>query len=92
MSSSELDVILQQRERMYGNFMRSASIAADLKGILRAYIEWDERLQPDQREALDFIMSKVARIINGDPFIADNWYDIAGYAQLVANRLRDAGI
>jgi len=30
---------------------------------------------------------KIGRILNGDPNWSDSWHDIAGYAQLVANRL-----
>lgn len=45
------------------------------------------RLQPDQQEALDMICHKIGRILNGDPDYADSWHDIAGYAQLVADRL-----
>jgi hypothetical protein len=33
------------------------------------------------------ICHKIARILNGDPNYADSWVDIAGYAQLVADRL-----
>ena len=44
-------------------------------------------LSPDQREALEMIAHKIARILNGDPDYADSWHDIAGYAQLVADRL-----
>jgi hypothetical protein len=43
----------------------------------------------DQREALDMIAHKIARIINGDPDYADSWVDIAGYATLVSERLKD---
>jgi hypothetical protein len=45
-------------------------------------------LNYDQREALDMICSKMARIMNGDPNYVDSWEDIAGYATLVANRLK----
>jgi hypothetical protein len=44
-------------------------------------------LADDQQEALDMICHKIGRIINGDPDYADSWHDIAGYAQLVADRL-----
>jgi len=44
-------------------------------------------LAHDQQEALDMICHKIGRILNGDPDYADNWHDIAGYAQLVADRL-----
>jgi len=29
------------------------------------------------------IFCKIARILNGDPNLIDNWHDIAGYAKLV---------
>ena len=45
-------------------------------------------LDPDQREALEMIAHKIARIVNGDPNYADSWVDIAGYATLVADRLQ----
>ena len=38
------------------------------------------------------IFHKIGRIINGDPDYADSWHDIAGYAQLVANRLNGKGV
>jgi hypothetical protein len=49
-------------------------------------------LAPDQQEALDMIAHKIARILNGDPNYADSWVDIAGYAQLVADRLNNTGV
>ena len=46
-----------------------------------------DSLEPDQVEALIMISHKLARIVNGDPHYDDSWRDVAGYAQLVANRL-----
>ena len=37
------------------------------------------------------ICHKLGRIINGDPNYDDSWLDIAGYAQLIVNRLRKDG-
>lgn len=85
----ELTEIMSQRRQVYGNFLRQAQIACDLKGIMRAYVDWNEELAPDQREALEMIAVKIARLLNGDPNHADGWLDIAGYAQLVANRLNE---
>lgn len=45
-------------------------------------------LAPDQKEALEMLAHKIGRILNGDPDYADSWDDIAGYATLVANRLK----
>ena len=44
-------------------------------------------LDNDQLEALDMIVHKIARIVNGDPNYSDSWVDIAGYAKLVSDRL-----
>lgn len=87
---SDLAETLSQRGKVYGPFLRQASIACDLKGVMRSYIRWEDQLAPDQREALEMMAIKIARIINGDPNHADSWHDIAGYAQLVANRLTEA--
>jgi hypothetical protein len=57
-----------------------------MKELLRASGNWLE-LEPDQKQALDTILDKISRIINGDPDYTDNWRDIAGYATLVLNRL-----
>ena len=72
----------------YGIFSGHAEIAQQLKGVMRTYeAKRGCDLHPDQREALEMIQHKIARILNGDPTYADNWIDIAGYATLVANRL-----
>lgn len=86
---TEIQTILAERGLTYGPFLRQAQITADLKGVMRAYVAWEEMLAPDQREALEMIAVKVARILNGDPNFADNWRDIEGYARLVANRLEE---
>ena len=80
--------ILDQRGERYGSFKGQAQISQQLKASLRSF---EARrgcdLDPDQREALEMIMHKIARIINGDPNYVDSWVDIAGYATLVADRL-----
>jgi hypothetical protein len=39
-----------------------------------------------QREALDYIAGKLARILSGQPGYADHWDDIAGYAKLACHK------
>jgi hypothetical protein len=41
----------------------------------------------DQWEALEMIVHKIGRIVNGNPDVTDHWVDIAGYATLIADRL-----
>lgn len=41
-------------------------------------------------EAIEMIFHKIGRIGAGNPNFVDHWEDIAGYATLVAQRLRSA--
>lgn len=83
---TDITQTLTERGSRYGKFKDHARIAQDLKAIVRLHAH-GRPLADDQREALDMIMHKVARILNGDPTYVDSWVDIAGYAQLVADRL-----
>ena len=76
---------LQERGQRYGVFTRHAEISQQLKEVINQY--QTKVLASDQQEALDMICHKIGRILNGDPDYADSWHDIAGYAQLVADRL-----
>ena len=78
--------MLAGREARYGSFSGHARISQELKLVMVERVKWS-MMQDDQREALEMIAHKIARILNGDPNYADNWIDIAGYATLVANRL-----
>lgn len=78
---------LGERAKVYGKFADLAGIAQRIKTAIYDSVEVRQPLAPDQREALDMIASKIARIINGDPNHHDHWHDIAGYARLVADRL-----
>jgi len=88
---SDIEETLKERGARYGRFADHAYLAQKLKDTLRFGPGPDggawERLAPDQKQALDTIMDKVARILNGDPNYPDNWHDIAGYAKLVDDRL-----
>lgn len=80
---------LTERGERYGLFTGHAEIAQQLKGVMRSFeAKRGCDLHPDQREALEMIAHKIARILNGDPDYADSWIDIAGYAKLVADRLQ----
>jgi len=80
---------LEERGQRYGRFVGHAFVAQELKHVISAsLIDRDKELAPDQKEALDMICHKIARIINGDENYADSWVDIAGYAKLVADRLQ----
>ncbi|CAB4150722.1 hypothetical protein UFOVP577_27 [uncultured Caudovirales phage] len=83
---NDIKDILDERGTRYGEFENHAVISQGLKSVLFSFNE-RLKLEADQREALEMIAHKLARIVNGDPDYADSWIDIAGYAQLVAKRL-----
>jgi len=82
--------MLAGREARYGTFEGHARISQGLKAVMHEQSGWD-RLKPDQREALEMVQHKIARILNGDPDYLDNWVDLVGYSQLVVNRLEKDG-
>jgi hypothetical protein len=85
---TDVDNVLDERAKDYGKFIEGAEIMQMIKRLVRNYIdERDTQLAFDQREALDMIIHKMGRIINGNPDKVDHWVDIAGYATLVAERL-----
>lgn len=85
---SGIESILEERGKRYGKFVDHAEITLNLKfAISNHATKHEKELSPDQTEALDMICHKIGRIVNGDPDYADSWVDIAGYAQLVADRL-----
>jgi len=84
--TTNVNEMLAGREARYGSFEGHAKIAQGLKAVMHERSGWDG-LADDQKEALEMIQHKIARILNGDPNYLDNWIDIAGYATMVANRL-----
>ena len=83
-----IESTLAERGARYGAFPAFSDVTQTLKAIFKSKMgeKWD-LLADDQKEALEMIAHKLARIITGDPHYDDSWRDIAGYAQLVANRL-----
>lgn len=86
--SDSLGHILSERGDRYGPFTGHAAVTQDLKREVRMHLAArNKRLSPTQQEAIDMILHKIGRIVNGDPDYADSWVDIAGYATLVVNTL-----
>jgi fido (protein-threonine AMPylation protein) len=84
---TDINETLAQREQTHGSFITHADISQRLKAVMYEYSDF-KYLASDQKEALEMIAHKIARILNGNPDVHDHWHDIAGYATLVANRLK----
>lgn len=73
---------LDKRGKTYGEYTRVGIVSQNLKDILRSGASWS-MTEPYMRESLDMLCNKLSRIVNGNPYYADSWHDIAGYATLV---------
>ena len=86
--TSNVDKTLDARAQMYGKFKDGATLMQAIKRTMAAHAsKHDKTFADDQWEALEMIVHKMGRIVNGDPDVVDHWVDIAGYATLIADRL-----
>ena len=83
---SNIDSTLDERGNRYGAFIGHAQVTQLLKRAMGQHPGW-QKLQDDQREALEMTAHKIGRILNGDPNYIDSWHDIIGYVRLVEQRL-----
>lgn len=81
-----IDDVLRARNGVHGDFSADAGQAQEFKHLMRASPNW-EGLTDVQKEALEHIATKLARILVGNPNHADHWRDIQGYAKLVEQSL-----
>ena len=85
-----IEAILIERRNQHGPFDIHAHFSQALKAIACSDSGNWPSLSVTQREAIEMIIHKIARILAGNPNHIDHWDDIAGYATLVANILREA--
>ena len=86
--ADRIDAVLDTRAVQYGLFKDGAALMQSLKRTVSAHAQQHNKtFADDQWEALEMIIHKIARIVNGNPDKVDHWVDIAGYAKLVADRL-----
>lgn len=86
---STIDTTLAERGTRYGAFTGHAKVTQDLKRAMVATDRWAS-LADDQKEALEMVVHKIGRILNGDPNYIDSWTDIIGYTRLVEVRLLES--
>jgi len=83
---TDLAATLKERGSRHGDFAEHGNYSQAIKLVIHGSPNWTI-LTGYQKEALEMIAHKIARILSGDPDYADNWHDIAGYAKLVDDRL-----
>jgi len=82
-----MDDLLEQRQQTHGDFTDVALVAQATKDIWRAGAGW-KNLSPVQREGLEMIAHKIARIICGNPNHLDHYSDIVRYGQRIIERTK----
>jgi len=86
---TDIDETLDNRAKDYGKFKDGAELMQGIKRLLADHaLRHNKTFADDQWEALEMIVHKMARIVNGNPGKVDHWVDIAGYAKLIADRLQ----
>lgn len=78
---SEPERLTQERKSQHGDWLAQSYKGNRLKAELRGSPNW-ARMPAHQQEALDMIVTKISRILTGDPDHPDHWDDIGGYAHL----------
>lgn len=83
---SDVNIVLQEREKQHGSFNEHARITQALKEAMHDSRNWD-RLSFEQKESLEMVQHKIGRILAGDPDLIDHWVDAQGYLKLAQNSL-----
>ena len=82
-----IEEVLNQRQTTYGSFTKNAEVSQMMKYFMTQGTNY-KQMPMAHREALEMIVHKIARIVNGDPNYIDNWIDICGYSQLVIEEIK----
>lgn len=93
---STVEATLAQRGSRYGDFTDHARVCQGFKeqaidAMPKESGRGFSNLSDVQKQAIEVIFDKIARILTGDPNYDDNWHDIQGYAKLVEDRLPKKG-
>ena len=81
-----IEEVLEKRQATYGSFTKNAEISQMMKYFMAQDTNY-KQMPLAHREALEMIVHKIARIVNGDFNYIDNWIDICGYSQLVIEEI-----
>jgi len=85
---TEIKETLKERGSKYGTMADNSKITQALMAILHEADNWNT-LPAIHRECLHMIMHKISRMVCGDYMHEDNPLDIAGYALLLKDWIRE---
>jgi len=73
--------LISKREKTHGVWREQAALSQAIKDIFKSGKNWG-KINDGQRESLEMMAVKIARILSGDANYRDHWDDIIGYGQL----------
>ena len=80
--------IINERATTHGLYKHTAAWSQSIKDMFRGSPNW-QHMNDGQKEALEMIAVKLARLLNGNPQFPDHWNDIAGYGKLGSNSIEN---
>ena len=83
---NDISNLLGERQQTHGSYAEVSAICQSIKRSMRYGSGW-EHLSDQQKESLEMMAMKMARILSGNANHPDHWEDIEGYARLVSNEL-----
>jgi len=83
-----VEKIIEERQNTHGEFVENSRATWAILAALQSERNWHQ-LSDAMKHALYMIAHKMGRIVAGNPETQDHWEDIAGYATLVLDRLRE---
>jgi len=88
LKGTKMDII-NARATTHGDYKLTAAWSQSIKDMFRGSPNW-HHMNDGQKEALEMIAVKLARLLNGDPQFPDHWDDLAGYGMLGSNSIERA--
>lgn len=79
---------IAERRNQHGDPNHNFHTSQRLKRVVRTAVAYDA-LTDVQKEAVDNVLQKVARIVAGNPNHKDHWHDIQGYAKIAEDRVQE---
>lgn len=76
-----IEKTLEERAKTHGSYRLHSECCQSIKDIMHKSPNWPG-LQAHQKETLEMVAHKVARILVGNPDEKDHWHDIQGYSKL----------
>lgn len=81
-----VEQVVEARGKTHGDWGKMADVAQTLKATLHQAPNWG-RLSLMQRETLDSVCTKIARIVVGDASVREHWVDLIGYLEITLHRM-----